>query len=456
MGIRLHIGVLAFPFGTHAAPLLALVERLAAASPSGTQFSFFNSAISNSTIFPERESDANKSIKAYDVFDGTPKGEVFRGTHFEAVGLFIKASPGNFENAIEVAEVDTGLKISCLITDAFLWFACDLAEKRGVPWVPFWTAASCSLSAHVYTDEILKAVEGLKEKADQEQTLTFIPGLSKVHFTDLPPEIFLDQNPTPLAITINNMVQNLPKSTAVVLNSFDEIDPLITKDLKSKFQHFLNVGPSLLSTPTASPSPDNDKTGCLSWLETQTRPKSVVYISFGTVITPPENELAALAEALEACKFPFLWSLTNQAKKLLPDGFIERTGKYGKMVSWAPQARVLEHGSVGVFVTHCGWNSVLESVSRGVPLICRPFFGDQKVNSRMVEDTWKIGVRVEGGVFGKTSTVEALHCVMTGEEGKAIRENVCRLKEKAAGAVGLEGSSSKNFKKLLEIISVQK
>ncbi|EYU42416.1 hypothetical protein MIMGU_mgv1a006788mg [Erythranthe guttata] len=431
MGIHLHIGVLAFPFGTHAAPLLALVERLAAASPPGTRFSFFNSAISNSTIFPESESDANKNIKAYDVFDGTPEGEVFRGTHFEAVGLFIKASPGNFENAIEVAEVDAGLKISCLITDAFLWFACDLAEKRGVPWVPFWTAASCSLSAHAYTDEILKAVEGLKEKADQEQTLTFIPGLSKVHFTDLPPEIFLDQNPTPLAITINNMVQNLPRSTAVVLNSFEEIDPLITKDLKSKFQHFLNVGPSLLSTTTASPSPDNDKTGCLSWLETQTRPKSVVYISFGTVITPPENELAALAEALETCE-------------------------YGKMVSWAPQARVLEHGSVGVFVTHCGWNSVLESVSRGVPLICRPFFGDQKVNSRMVEDTWKIGVRVEGGVFDKTSTVEALRCVMTGEAGEAIRENVCRLKEKAAGAVGLEGSSSKNFTKLLEIISVQK
>nr|AHJ80981.1 flavonoid 3-O-glucosyltransferase [Erythranthe lewisii] len=455
MSFHLHIGVLAFPFGTHAAPLLALVQRLATASApageAGARFSFFNSAVSNSSM---SFSNSCENIKAYDVWDGTPEGEVFGGTHSDAVGLFLKASPRNFEKAIEEAEEDAGMKISCLISDAFLWFACDLAERRGVPWVPFWTAASCSLSAHFYTEEILTAFVGFKETAEQEQTLTFIPGLSKVHFSDLPPEIFVEQNPSPLAITINNMVGKLPKATAVVLNSFEEIDPIITKDLKSKFQDFLNVGPSILASPDTPPSPDHDKTGCLSWLETQNKPKSVVYISFGTVVIPSEKELLALAETLETRKLPFLWSLGGNAKKYLPEGFIERTSGFGKIVPWAPQAGVLAHNSVGVFVTHCGWNSVLESVSRGVPLICRPFFGDQKINSRMVEVSWKIGVRVEGGVFTKASTMKALDRIMSGEAGKVIRENVRRLKDKAVSAVELKGSSSKNFEKLLEIISV--
>nr|ATQ62190.1 glycosyltransferase [Antirrhinum majus] len=239
MVFQLHIGVLAFPFGTHAAPLLTLAQRLAAAAP-GTIFSFFNSADSNKSISSARVSETVANIQTNDIWDGTPEG--FSGSHFEAIALFLKASPGNFEKAMEEAESETGLKISCLITDAFCWFASDMAENRGVPWVPFWTAASCSLSAHLYTDKIQNTLGSADPEEDQ--TVTFIPGLSNVHITDLPPEIFIDKNPTPLALTIYNMVTKLPKSTAIVLNSFEEIDPVITKDLKSKFNHFLNVGPS--------------------------------------------------------------------------------------------------------------------------------------------------------------------------------------------------------------------
>nr|QCP68996.1 flavonoid 3-O-glucosyltransferase [Salvia miltiorrhiza] len=444
MGFKLHIGVLAFPFGTHAPPLLALVQRLAASAPDAL-FSFFNSATSNAALF----NTSYDNIRPCDVWDGTPHGEAFTGSHFEAVGLFLKASPGNFDKVIQEAEHQSGLKICCLITDAFLWFACDMAEKRGVPWLPFWTAASCSLSSHLYTDQIVKAIQST-ETAKQDKALSFIPGLEMVTTSDLPPEVFLDNSPSPLAITINKMVQQLPKSTAVVLNSFEEIDPIITKDLKSKFRHFLNVGPSILASP-ARAAPD-DKTGCLSWLGSQNRPNSVVYISFGTVITPPENELAALAEALETCGFPFLWSLKEHAKKSLPTGFLERTNSLGKIVAWAPQQQVLAHENVGVFVTHCGWNSILESISSCVPLICRPFFGDQMLNSRMVQDSWKVGVRVKGGVFTKSETVESLRELMTTEKGEKMRENVGVLKDKAMAAVEPQGTSSKNFIKLLEII----
>ncbi|KAL8493261.1 hypothetical protein ACS0TY_024468 [Phlomoides rotata] len=440
-----HIGVLAFPFGTHAAPLLNVVQRIAASAP-GTLFSFLNTAASNSRLF-----NTCANIRLHDVWDGAPRGQVFTGSHFEAIGLFLKACPDNFEKVIGEAEEESGLQICCLISDVFLWFCCDLAEKRGVPWVALWTSASCSLSAHMYTDEIVKVLgsTGFAEIEENEKIRPLIPGLEMANFRDLPPEVFLDKNPSPIALMINKAMEKLPRCDAVILNSFEEIDPIIAKDLKSKFRHFLNIGPSILPSPIA-----DDKTGCLSWMEKQTRPKSVVYISFGTVATPPENELMALAEALEACKFPFLWSLKDQARGSLPDGFLERTTSFGKIVSWAPQLQVLAHGSVGVFVTHCGWNSIVESISSGVPMICRPFFGDQKLNSRMVQDSWKIGLRIEGGVFSKSGAMEALHSIMTGVEGNRIRENVNLLKEEARIAVEPEGSSSKNFEKLLEIISI--
>ncbi|KAL1535143.1 hypothetical protein AAHA92_31230 [Salvia divinorum] len=199
-----------------------------------------------------------------------------------------------------------------------------MAEKRRVPWVPFWTASSCSLSSQVYTDQIVRAIEST-ETAKQEKALSFIPGLEMATTADLLPEIFLGNNASPLVITINKMVEHLPKSTAVVLNSFKEIDPIITKDLKSKFPNFLNVGPSILLPATMTTKQD---------------------ASHG-------------------------WE--DHAMKSLPNGFIDRTNSFGRMVAWAPQQQILAHESVGVFINHCGWNLILESITSCVPLICRPF-----------------------------------------------------------------------------------
>ncbi|KAL2455802.1 UDP-glycosyltransferase 78D2 [Abeliophyllum distichum] len=448
MAIHSHIGVLAFPFGTHAAPLLTLVRRLATDSSSrGITFSFFNTAKSNSAIFSGQEFD---NIKVYDVWDGTHEGEAFTGGNIlEAMQLFLSATPGNFEKVMKEAEVESGMKISCLLSDAFLWFTCDLAEGRGIPWVSFWTAASCSLSAHMYTDQIWSLMRSTGAAKTEEKTLSFVPGMTSAHLSDLPGEILSNNLESPLTLMIYKMVQKLPKSTAVVVNSFEEIDPIITNDLKSKFQNFLNIGPSILSSPTLSNGDSGQE--CLLWLEKQ-RHASVIYISFGTVTTPQPTEMAALAEALETSEFPFLWSLRDNAMKLLPEGFLERTSKFGMIVSWAPQLKVLENPSVGAFITHCGWNSILESISYGVPMICRPFFGDQNLNSKMVEDVWKIGVRLEGGVFTKNGTIEALHSIMLNETGKAIRENINKLKQKAQNAVKFDGTSTKNFKALLELI----
>ena len=135
--------------------------------------------------------------------------------------------------------------------------------------------------------------------------------------------------------------------------------------------------------------------------------------------------------------------------------FFERTSDIGKVVPWTPQLEVLAHSSVGVFVTHCGWSSLMESIACGVPMICRPFFGDQKLNRRVIEDVWQIGVGIKGGVFTKDGMLNALDLVLSKETGNRMRANIAELKQSAEKAVEENGSSSEDFKNLVEIVTSQ-
>jgi hypothetical protein len=282
---------------------------------------------------------------------------------------------------------------------------------------------------------------------DEDQTLDFIPGFSTIRAVDLPEGVIGDIT-SPFAIMLHNMGLMLPHANAVAINSFEEMDPDMVNQLKSRFHKFLNVGPFPLTWP---PPFNSDEHNCLEWLDQQSA-GSVAYISFGSVITPPPHELAALAEALEASGFPFLWSFRGNEENF-PKGFIERTSKNGKVVQWAPQMQVLKHRAVGVFVTHCGWNSVLESIIAGVPMICRPFFGDQRLNTRTVEVLWGIGVGIEGGVFTKDGTVKALTLTLSSEEGKKMKKKAEAFQEPALKAVGHAGSSTENFDTLVEVVT---
>lgn len=437
-----HVAVLAFPFSTHAAPLLAIIHRLASSSPN-THFSFFSTQQSNNSIFSVYKQNTN--IKACDVWDGVPEGYVFSGKPQEQIELFMKSAPNSFRKAMEVAVSETGRKVSCLVSDAFFWFAGEMAEEKGVAWLPFWTAGPASLSAHVYTD-LIRETFGVGGQEDE--LLSLIPGMSKIRTRDLPEGVLFGNLESCFSNMLHKMGRALPQAAAVFINSFEELDPSITKDLKSRFEKFLNIGPFNMISPAP---PVADTYGCITWLDKQ-KPASVAYLSFGSVTTPPPHELVALAEALETSGVPFLWSLKDNSKVHLPDGFLERTASQGLLVAWTPQFEVLAHRAVGVFITHCGWNSLLESIAGGVPMICRPFFGDQRLNGRMVEDAWKIGLLVEDGVFRKHGVLNCLDKVLSQDSGEKLRENIRALKQLAKKSIGPNGSSFNNFVALSDLV----
>ncbi|CAI8611233.1 unnamed protein product [Vicia faba] len=411
-----HVAILAFPFGTHAPPLVSLVRRIAAESPTVT-FSFFSTEKSNAGLF--------------------------FGT---AIQLFIQAMPENFKNAIDVAVTETGKNITCLVTDAFYWFGADLAEEMNAKWVPLWTAGAHSLLTHVFTDLIREKLGDNRE--NDVKNVDFLPGFPELEVSDLPEGVIDDIN-GPFATMLHKMGLALPRATAVPINSFASIHTVIESKLEAKFKLLLNVGPFILTTPQRMVP---DEHGCLPWLNKYEN-HSVVYISFGSTITPPPHELAALAESLEECGYPFIWAFKGNPEEKLPSGFAERTKTNGKIVAWAPQIDILKHSSVGVCFTHSGWNSVLDCIVGGVPMISRPFFGDQRLNARMLDSVWHIGVGVDNGVLTKESTMKALKLTMSSETGNIMRQKIAKLKEAALQAVERNGSSSTNFNTLIKIIT---
>ncbi|KAL3016765.1 hypothetical protein AAZX31_06G234700 [Glycine max] len=215
---------------------------------------------------------------------------------------------------------------------------------------------------------------------------------------------FLERE-TMFSRTLVSLAKVLPQAKAVVMNLFEELDPpLFVQDMRSKLQSLLYV-------------------------------------------------LVTVAEALEESGFPFLWSLMEGLMDLLPNGFLERTKMRGKVVSWAPQSQVLAHDSSGVFVSNCGANSVTESVCGGVPMICRPFFGDEGVAGRLIEDVWEIGVVMEGKVFTENGVLKSLNLILAQEEGKKIRDNALKVKQTVQDATRPEGQAARDLKTLIEIIS---
>nr|UAJ75039.1 glucosyltransferase [Crocus sativus] len=182
------------------------------------------------------------------------------------------------------------------------------------------------------------------------------------------------------------------------------------------------VIPVGLLLPTADESTDGNS--IIDWLGTRSQ-ESVVYIALGSEVSIGVELIHELALGLELAGLPFLWALRrpyglSSDTEILPGGFEERTRGYGKVVmGWVPQMRVLADGSVGGFVTHCGWSSVVESLHFGHPLVLLPIFGDQGLNARLLEEKG-IGVEVErkgDASFTRNEVAKAVNLVMVEGDG---------------------------------------
>ncbi|KAK7400383.1 hypothetical protein VNO78_11589 [Psophocarpus tetragonolobus] len=431
-----HVAIFTFPFGTHVAPLLNLVLKLANAAPN-CLFSFIGTEKCNAIHFPMPHIPSN--VKPYSISDGIPEGHPLADHPIEKLNFFLQTGPDNLHTGIRMAEEDTKKKVTCIIADAFVTSSLTVAQTLNLPWISFWPPTSCSASLYFYVDLIRAA----KTRVD------FLPGLPNLAVEDIPQEVlFVGEKETVFSRTLTSLGKVLPQAKALVMNFFEELDPpSLVQDMRSKVQSLLYIVP--VRFPISSVE---DASGCLSWLATK-KPNSVIYVSFGTVVTPPPHEIVAMAEALEESGFPFLWSLKDNMRSVLPSGFVERTNMCGRVLPWVPQTQVLAHHSLGVFVTHCGSNSVTEAVCSGVPMICRPFFGDQGVVARVIQDVWNMGMIIQGRCFTKNALLKSFNMILVQEEGSTIRDNALKVKNIVQDAARPQAPSARHFNTLVELIS---
>lgn len=244
----------------------------------------------------------------------------------------------------------------------------------------------------------------------------------------------------------------------IFLNSFMELEEGAIKSLVEEQPGKPRVYPI---GPLVNKGGKVEETECMKWLDEQPH-GSVLFVSFGSGGTLSYEQIQELALGLEMSEQRFLWvvrspnnvsnstffSIESQKDPFafLPEGFLERTkGRGLVLASWAPQAQILSHGSTGGFLTHCGWNSVLESVVNGVPQIAWPLYAEQKMNAVMLTEDTKVALRPkqnENGLIMGDEIGRVVKSLMEGEEGKKVRNRMKDLKDAAAKVLCKNGSST--------------
>lgn len=363
----------------------------------------------------------------------------------------------------------------CIVSDYLYTWTVKLANELGIPRLAFSGSGFFNLCVSHNIDKY-KPHEDIKSETEN----FVVPGL--------PDEVKLTRSQLPDIVKTKNefssLFEELKKaerdSFGVLVNSFYELEAAyidhFTKDIKIRAWP---LGPVSMFNKDINDKIERggnsyvSKHSCLSWLDSR-EPNSVLYICFGSLTRFSKAQITEIACALEESGHFFVWVLgkvsdSKDGEFWLPERFQENVSERGLIISgWAPQILILEHPAIGGFLTHCGWNSIVEGVSAGVPMVTWPVFAEQFYNEKLVTQAMKFGVPV-GNEFWKiwatdeTRLIErykikkAVRGVMNNEdEALEMRKKASRLKELAKKAVEEGGSSYNYMKGLIQEIKFYK
>nr|UYO37367.1 glycosyltransferase [Odontosoria chusana] len=457
------VHVLAVPFQAegHVNGLLRLARALAAMGVSVTfvyPARFYALASKRSQL--DRDGDALLQFEA--VEDGLPVEEehVLTAPLLHAsIPFFMKSVKHLLDRLLAEEDSSTSSHLpplSCVISDCVVPWTKELADAAGLPRIPFWTssAASYAMGAHLpllisrgwvpVQNSLL--VQGKMWKGDAS-LVDCIPGLPPFPITDLPSQFVEAADlSNPSLQFLAAAYEHAREAPSILIHSVYELESQVFDALKAHGFAVCPVGP--LFFPPNSMRSHRHAQETLQWLDKKPT-SSVVYVALGTATQLSPAGLLSLALGLEASGHPFLWvirtdNMHGSLSNTLPEGFLDRTSARGLIVPWVPQAEVLRHGSVGAFFSHCGWNSTLESMFEGVPMVVCPQAMEQRSNARWIVEHWRMGVELErevDGSFSKDAVERALHEVMH----KTYKKGAVQVKEVTRRAVQEEGTSGSNL-----------
>ncbi|XVF05421.1 hypothetical protein REPUB_Repub05bG0170600 [Reevesia pubescens] len=338
--------------------------------------------------------------------------------------------------------------IAGILYDSLMFCAQTVADDLRLPGITLRTSAAATLLLY----PLFPQLDGKDFTSENE--MPELQSLQLQHFRAL-----LSQNPTDTLTEMRVAFTNgVKSSSAIIVNTMDFLEREALSNIKEYFPApIFTMGPLHKLAPTICSSLVTEDTNCISWLNKQA-PKSCIYVSFGSLASMDEQELTETAWGLANSRQPFLWVIRpglvrgSDWIESLPKGFQESVGERGCIVKWAPQKEVLAHSAVGGFWSHCGWNSTIESICEGVPMLCKPFFGDQVLNSSYICNVWKTGLELHKLERGNIEGI--IKRLMVDMEGEDIRKKAIDLREKTALCLREGGSSCCSFNELTKQISL--
>ncbi|CAI0414168.1 unnamed protein product [Linum tenue] len=460
-----HCLVVPLPATGHINPMLQFSKRLISKRIRVTLVltRFVSKSITATTA---REEEFN--VRLDSISDGFDDGgmEAAESTRVY-LDTFREVGSGALSRLIE-KQSDAGEPVHCVVYDHCIPWCLDVAKKFGLVGAAFLTQ-SCAVDTiynHVY--------QGLIRPPVTEQgilTLRTLPGLPPLKSEDLPSLVSKFGTYPAIFGALVGQFSNIDEADWVFCNSVYELENEAADWLSKRLPKLTTIGPTIPSMYLDKRlkadvdygfsifKPSNEL--CMNWLANKPN-GSVVYVSFGSLASLGPAQMEELFSGLNNSGHYFLWVVrktevvreSEQSK--LPYDFSSTAGKKGLIVPWCQQLHVLASGVVGCFVTHCGWNSTLEAVSLGVPMVAMPQWADQATNAKYVTDVWRVGVRARSGGDGGDGLVkreEIERCVrevMEGEKAVEIRRNGDKWKKVMKDAVSEDGSSDRNVREFVD------
>ena len=284
-----------------------------------------------------------------------------------------------------------------------------------------------------------------------------VENMHPLRYKDLPTATFGELEPF---LELCRDVVNKRTASAVIINTVTCLESSSLTRLQQELQiPVYPLGPLHITDSSTGFTVLQEDRSCVEWLNKQ-KPRSVIYISLGSMVLMETKEMLEMAWGMLNSNQPFLWVIRpgsvsgSEGIESLPEEVSKMVLEKGYIVKWAPQIEVLGHPSVGGFWSHCGWNSTLESIVEGVPMICRPYQGEQMLNAIYLESVWRIGIQV-GGELERGAVERAVKRLIVDKEGASMRERTLVLKEKLKASIRGGGSSCNALDELVKHLKTE-
>ncbi|CAA6667362.1 unnamed protein product [Spirodela intermedia] len=402
-----HALLLPYPTLGHVLPLMEIAHRLVA---TGFTVTFVNTEHNHRRLLPA----AAAGLRLVALPDGLPPGDD-REDIGRLTAAVVRIMARHFEELIRETNSggDCAGEITYMVADQGLGWAFDIAKNAGIPAAAFWAASAATLSTILSIPKLVQDGIILPDgRGTEKETFQLAAGMPVMNQKHLSWNRF--GNPAAQQVMFKLFVDNNAATddgeVLLLCNSF----PGIEAPTFSFLPRIIPLGPLLAGRPRFMP----EDPGGAAWLDAHP-PRSVIYVAFGSLTTFHRRQLEEIAQGLELSGRPFLWVQRSAGGG--DDDPPELHRRRGKVLRWAAQQEVLAHPAVACFLTHCGWNSIVEGAANGVPFLCWPCFGDQFLNRDYICDVWRTGLSLPVPAEGEG--------VVSGEE---IRQGV----EKVMGDQG--------------------